>query len=92
MHSKAVFVTILVLSAIIVSAMNVAVLGSFIGKAATLHPDVNSIKERGAARAVVVLNGIICLTLLFAALGFAFYAGIGSCSDHTRKHGFRMQK
>jgi len=89
MHSKAVLFTFLALAAIIVSALNVSVLGSFIGKAATLHPDINSIKERGAARAVVVLNGLVFLALLFVALGFAFYAGIGSCSSHGKPpHGF----
>ena len=92
MHSRATLVTLLALTAIITSALNVSVLGSFIGKASTLHPDLDNIKERGAARAVVILNGLIFLSLLVVALGFAFYAGIGSYSDYAKKHGCRLER
>lgn len=76
--------------AIILTALNVSVIGGFIGKAETLHPDIGSIKERGAARAVVFVNGLILLSLLAFILGYSFYAGITSYSDYVKKNGCQV--
>ena len=76
--------------AIVLTALNVTIIGGFIGKAETLHPDIGSIKERGAARAMVFVNGLILLSLIAFILGYSFYAGISSYSDYAKKNGCQL--
>ena len=77
----------LVLLALLLTGLNVTVLGSFIGKTGTLHPDVNNLKERTGARVVVALNGATFLLLAFVFMGVIFYAGVQSYSQYARAQG-----
>lgn len=77
----------LVLLALLLSGLNVTILGSFIGKTIALHPDVNNLKERGGARVVVAMNGVAFLLLAIVFAGIVFYAGGQSYSQYARSQG-----
>lgn len=87
LSSKAWLCGSLVLLALLLTGLNVTVLGSFIGKTATLHPDINNLKERMGARVVVLMNGVLFLLLAFVFMGVIFYAGVQSYSQYARAQG-----
>lgn len=80
----------LVVLALLLTGLNVTILGTFIGKTVALHPDVNNLKERMGARVVVAMNGVAFLLLAFVFMGIVFYAGVQSYSQYAQAHGCNL--
>jgi hypothetical protein len=66
-------VCVLILAgALSVTSLNVFVVGGFVGRATTVHPDLENVKGRKASKNVIALNSI--LTAIFLVL-LVLYAG-----------------
>jgi hypothetical protein len=71
--------------AFVLTALNVLVVGGFVGKAVTIHADLEAVKGRKRAQVVTLLNTILCiasmvLLVLYAGkLGWKSYARSKGC-------------
>lgn len=67
---------LLLLCALLVACLNTFVLGGFVGRATTLHADLDGAKGRRASQIVVAMNAALAALCLVALI---FWAARRSC-------------
>lgn len=78
--------SILVL-AFLLTMLNVLVVGGFIGKAVTIHADLETIKGRKRAQVVILINAILCFASLVLLVLYAGNLGWKSFGTYARRKG-----
>ena len=77
----------LLLLAFILTTLNVLVVGGFIGKALTIHTDLESVKGRKRAQIVVLVNTILSFVSLVLLVLYAVKLGWQSFGSYARSQG-----
>jgi len=68
---KTILAILLALAAFALTSVNTLVVGGFVGRALTVHPDLESQKGRGAVRTTLLCNGTLAFVFLVALVLFA---------------------
>lgn len=83
MYSSRFCMNVLLVAFMILTALNVSLIGGFIGKAEVLYPDVDKLKERQPARIMIATNALLCILLVSFLLVYLFYRGFPVASSYT---------
>jgi len=73
--------------ALVVTALNVFVVGGFVGRATTVHPDLENVKGRQASKNVIALNSIIASIFLVLLILYAGSIGWKSYGSYAMSKG-----
>ena len=73
--------------ALVLSMLNVLVVGGFVGRAVTLHADLETLRGRKRTQIVILFNTILCFLLMVLLVLYAGRIGWKSFGKYARSQG-----
>jgi len=78
---------LILIGAFALTAVNVVVVGGFVGRATTVHPDLDNVKGRAASKSIISLNAILAVSFLIMLVLYAGSLGWKSYSNYAVSKG-----
>ena len=78
---------LILVGAFALTALNVVVVGGFVGRATTVHPDLDNIKGRKTSKSIISLNALLAVLFLVLLVLYAGSLGWKSYNNYAISKG-----